>query len=134
VFVTHLDWQPGRGAARLAQVRFIAARAAEPAPGPLVIMGDFNASPETEEIRHLCESAGGPGLTDAWTHAGDGSAGETFSPVNAYARQAGVSSRRIDYVFTGGGATPVRAEPAFRTPRGDVWPSDHFGLVSDLTI
>jgi endonuclease/exonuclease/phosphatase family metal-dependent hydrolase len=127
VFVTHLDWQPDRGAARLAQVRFIAGRAA----GPLVLMGDFNATPETEEIRYLRESAG---FADAWTHAGDGSAGETFSPVNAYARRAGVSSRRIDYVFTGGGVTPVRAELAFRTPRLDVWPSDHFGLVSDLTI
>ena len=135
IFVTHLDWQPDRGAARLAQVRFIAERAAELAPDgrPPVLMGDFNAGPETEEIRHLREPSG-PGLTDAWLHAGDGSAGETFSPVNAYARRAGVSSRRIDYVFTGGDATPVRAEPAFRTPRGDVWPSDHFGLVSDLTV
>ena len=136
VFVTHLDWQPDRGVARLAQTRFIAERAAELAPDgrPPVLMGDFNAMPETEEIRHLREPSGGAGFTDAWLHAGDGSAGETFSTVNAFARRAGVPSQRIDYVFTGDGATPVRTEVAFRTPRGDVWPSDHFGLVSDLEI
>ena len=133
VFVTHLDWQPDRGAARLAQVRFVAERAAELAPRgrPPLLMGDFNATPDTEEIRHLREHAG---FTDAWLHAGDGSAGHTFSPVNGYVREAGVTSRRIDYVFTGDGATPARTELAFHTPRGEVWPSDHFGLVSDLSL
>lgn len=139
VFVTHLDWQGDHGPARLAQVRFIAARAAELAPrgASPVIMGDFNAEPDSEEIRHLREPRG-VGFTDAWLHGGDGSAGETFSPVNAYARRAGVTSRRIDYIFTGRGgpprAEPVRTELAFRTPQGEVWPSDHFGLVSDLSV
>jgi endonuclease/exonuclease/phosphatase family metal-dependent hydrolase len=138
VFVTHLDWQPDRGAARLAQVRFVAARAAELAPDgrPQVLVGDFNAEPGTGEIRHLCGPVadGGLGFRDTWLHAGDGTAGETFSPLNAYARRIEVPARRIDYVLTRGEVTPVRTEVAFRTPRGDVWPSDHFGLVSDLAL
>lgn len=130
VFVTHLDWQPGHGAQRLAQVRFIAGKVAALAGGrPPVLMGDFNAEPSTGEIRWLT----GAGFTDTWVSGGDGSAGETFSPVNAYARRSEVTARRIDYVFTGPG-TEARTSLAFRTPEGEVWPSDHFGLVTDLSL
>jgi endonuclease/exonuclease/phosphatase family metal-dependent hydrolase len=143
VFVTHLDWQGDHGAARLAQVRFIAARAAElGADLPPVIMGDFNAEPDSDEIRYLrgLHVADGESVrfSDAWIWGGDGSAGPTFSRVNDYARSARVPSRRIDYIFTGGDeklrGEPLRTELAFATPEGDVWPSDHFGLVSDLVI
>lgn len=131
VFVTHLDWQPGHGAHRLAQVRFIAERVTALADGrPSVLMGDFNAEPSTGEIRWLT----GAGFTDAWVSGGDGSAGETFSPVNAYARRSGVSARRIDYIFTSGPRAAARTSPAFQTPSADVWPSDHFGLVTDLSF
>jgi endonuclease/exonuclease/phosphatase family metal-dependent hydrolase len=130
VFVTHLDWQPGHGEHRLAQVRFIAERVASLADGrPSVLMGDFNAEPSTGEIRWLV----GAGFTDAWVSGGDGSAGETFSPVNAYARRAGVSARRIDYVFLGGEVEP-RTSLAFDAPSAEVWPSDHFGLVSEISL
>jgi endonuclease/exonuclease/phosphatase family metal-dependent hydrolase len=143
VFVTHLDWQPDHGAARLAQVRFVAARAAELAgPLPPLIVGDFNAEPDSDEIRFLrgLHVAEGQSVyfADAWVHGGDGSAGATFSGVNGYARRTRVPSRRIDYVFAGDG-NRVRAEPrhtelAFTTPRDEVWPSDHFGLVSDIVL
>jgi endonuclease/exonuclease/phosphatase family metal-dependent hydrolase len=143
VFVTHLDWQGDHGVARLAQVRYIAARAAELAADlPPVIMGDFNAEPDSDEIRYLrgLHVADGESVrfADAWIYGGDGSAGATFSRVNDYARTARVPSRRIDYIFTGGDdklrGEPLRTEVAFATPQGDVWPSDHFGLVSDLVM
>jgi endonuclease/exonuclease/phosphatase family metal-dependent hydrolase len=143
VFVTHLDWQGDHGAARLAQVRFIVARAAELTDGlPPVIMGDFNAEPDSDEIRYLrgLHIADGESVrfADAWIYGGDGSAGATFSRVNDYARRAREPSRRIDYIFTGGDdrkrGEPLHTEVAFRTPQGEVWPSDHFGLVSDLAI
>jgi endonuclease/exonuclease/phosphatase family metal-dependent hydrolase len=130
VFVTHLDWQPDHGADRLAQVRFIASRVTSLAGGrPAVLMGDFNAAPSTGEIRWLT----GEGFTDAWASGGDGSAGETFSPVNDYARRPGVPGRRIDYVLTRA-VDEARASLAFRTPVDGVWPSDHFGLVADLSF
>lgn len=139
VFVTHLDWQGDHGAARLAQVRFIASRVASLASGlPPVIMGDFNAEPDSDEIRYLrglhCVEGESVCFADAWIYGGDGSAGPTFSRVNDYARQAHVPSRRIDYIFTGDGGSPLHTEVAFRTPVGEVWASDHFGLVSDLSI
>lgn len=133
VFVTHLDWQPSHGAERLAQVRFIADQAAALPPDGVrrVVMGDFNAAPETEEIRWLVSA----GFADAWASGGDGSPGETFTPVNAYARRSAETTRRIDYIFLGpGGRVEPRTSLAFRTPEGEVWPSDHFGLVADLSF
>jgi endonuclease/exonuclease/phosphatase family metal-dependent hydrolase len=143
VFVTHLDWQGDHGAARLAQARFIAARAAElGADLPPVIMGDFNAEPDSDEIRYLrgLHVADGESVrfSDAWVWGGDGTAGETFSRANDYARTARVPSRRIDYIFTGGDdllrGEPVHTEVAFAAPHDGVWPSDHFGLVSDIVV
>jgi endonuclease/exonuclease/phosphatase family metal-dependent hydrolase len=139
VFVTHLDWQGDHGAARLAQVRFIASRVTSLAGSlPAVIMGDFNAEPDSDEIRYLrgLHSVDGESVcfADAWIYGGDGSAGPTFCRVNDYARRAHVPSRRIDYIFTGDGGAPLHTEVAFHTPVGEVWASDHFGLVSDVTL
>jgi endonuclease/exonuclease/phosphatase family metal-dependent hydrolase len=137
VFVTHLDWQGDHGAARLEQCRFIASQVTSLAgPLPPVIMGDFNAEPDSDEIRYLrgLHSVDGESVcfADAWAYGGDGSAGATFSRVNDYARRGQVPSRRIDYIFAGDGAAPLHTEVAFRTPVGEVWASDHFGLVSDV--
>jgi hypothetical protein len=87
----------------------------------------------SDEIGYLCgpHSAEGVSFADAWIHGGDGSAGATLSRVNDYARRSGVPSRRIDDILTGG--APLHTEVAFRAPVGEVWASDHFGLVSDVS-
>lgn len=150
VFVTHLNWKLHHGAVRLEQAAFIADRIEGIAPldGPVlppVLMGDFNADPDSDEIRFL------KGLkvhrdrsvfyADAWTFGGDGSLGATWSRTNDYALTSRELSRRIDYVFVRGPDARLRGEPlhttiAFGTPeeRGGarVWPSDHFGLVTDV--
>lgn len=150
VFVTHLNWKFHQGNVRLAQVRFIAERVAELAPVrsgtlPPVLMGDFNAEPEADEIRFL------RGLSvvenrsvffaDAWVYGGDGGPGATFARNNDYAAVAREPSRRIDYIFVRGPDELLRGEPmttevAFATPSsgptGRIWPSDHFGLVTDV--
>jgi endonuclease/exonuclease/phosphatase family metal-dependent hydrolase len=150
VFVTHLNQPQNHGSVRLKQVRFIVARAAELAPRgqglPPVIMGDFNADPESDEIRYLCGLAVVDGTSvyfaDAWTYGGDGSPGATFDRANDYARQAREPSRRIDFIFTGGDdllrGEPLHAALAFTEAevlKGiRVWPSDHFGVVSDIVL
>jgi endonuclease/exonuclease/phosphatase family metal-dependent hydrolase len=147
-FVTHLNWQQDHGAIRLGQVRVTVALVAELAGPelPPVIMGDFNADPDSDEIRYLRGLAVVDGASvyfaDAWTYGGDGSAGATFDRANDYARQAREPSRRIDYIFTGGDellcGEPLRTELAFTEPEVldgvRVWPSDHFGLVSDIVL
>jgi endonuclease/exonuclease/phosphatase family metal-dependent hydrolase len=140
VFVTHLNWRPQHGSVRLEQAGFIAERVAQLAPVggrplPAILLGDFNAEPGSEEIGLLRDR-----FADAWTCGGDGSPGVTFDPANDYAREADERGRRIDYIFVQRRDQPpqVRTELAFTKPaRSDdavVWPSDHFGLVSDVML
>ena len=151
VFVTHLNWKFHHGSVRLKQVRFIADRVKQLAPTraeflPPVLMGDFNAEPDSDEIRFLRGLAVVEGqsvfFADAWAYGGDGSLGATYDRGNDYARAAREPSRRIDYIFVRGPDNALRGEPmhtelAFATPSAgangqQVWPSDHFGLVSDV--
>jgi endonuclease/exonuclease/phosphatase family metal-dependent hydrolase len=146
VFVTHLNWKLHHGAIRMRQVRFIVERIFELCPVdekrlPPVLMGDFNAEPESDEIRHLRGLGAFEGKTvyfaDAWVCAGDGSYGATFDRRNRFAALAHEPPRRIDYIFVRGPDRKFRGEPlstqlAFATPTGDIWPSDHFGLVTEI--
>ncbi|HLV68389.1 MAG TPA: endonuclease/exonuclease/phosphatase family protein [Polyangiaceae bacterium] len=152
VFVTHLNWKFHHGSTRLEQVRFIVDRIAEVAPEhgellPPVLMGDFNADPDSDEIRYLRGLKVHEGrsvfFADAWAYGGDASAGATFARENDYARRAREPSRRIDYVFVRGPdgllrGEPIRTEVAFATPelRGGetIWASDHFGVVTDVVF
>ena len=149
VFVTHLNWKFHQGGIRQRQVAFIAERVAELSPIggpelPPVLLGDFNAAPDSDEIRFLTGLCALDGKTvyfaDAWVFAGAGP-GHTFDRTNPYAAKAREPSRRIDYIFVRGPdrqfrGEPLRAELAFN--RADlacaepVWPSDHFGVVADL--
>jgi endonuclease/exonuclease/phosphatase family metal-dependent hydrolase len=151
VFVTHLNWKFHHGSVRQRQVAFIAERIAELAPidGPLlppVLMGDFNAAPDADEIRYLTGLCAFEGKTvyfaDAWVFAGDGP-GHTFDRANDYALKAREPSRRIDYIFVRGPDRQFRGEPmhaevafnvALRSGAEAVWPSDHFGVYADLAI
>lgn len=146
VFVTHLNWKLHHGSVRMRQVRFILQRIFELCPVdasrlPPVLMGDFNAEPDSDEIRHLRGLCAVDGETvyfaDAWTSGGDGSYGATFDRRNRFAALAHEPPRRIDYIFVRGPDRKFRGEPlstrlAFATPTDDVWPSDHFGLVTEI--
>ncbi len=151
VFVTHLNWKFHQGAIRQRQVAFIAERIAELSPIdgphlPPVLMGDFNAAPDADEIRFLTGLCALDGKTvyfaDAWVFQGVGP-GYTYDRVNDYAVKAREPSRRIDYIFVRGPdrqfrGEPLHAELAFHASEpaatGPVWPSDHFGVVADLAI
>lgn len=152
VFVTHLNWKLHQGAVRLGQVQFIVDRIFEIAPTrgphlPPVLMGDFNADPDSDEIRYLrglkVEAGKSVFFADAWLYAGDGSFGATFCRTNRYARAAHEPSRRIDYIFVRGPDNLLRGEPmqtelAFARPEQqgteEIWPSDHFGVVTSLEL
>jgi endonuclease/exonuclease/phosphatase family metal-dependent hydrolase len=152
VFVTHLNWKLHHGYVRLAQVKAIAEHVAKLAPIngealPPVLMGDFNAEPDADEIRYLRGLSVQDGKTvffaDAWLYGADGSPGATFARENVYAQQAHEPSRRIDYVFVRGPDRTFRGEPihtrlAFHEPEpgaeGPVWPSDHYGVVTDVVF
>ncbi|MEU9098433.1 endonuclease/exonuclease/phosphatase family protein [Streptomyces sp. NPDC048361] len=130
VLVTHLTWEWEHTQIRQRQVRSLAELASGSERRDVVVLADLNAAPDTEEIRWLTGR-----LTDAWASAGAGP-GHTFTPANGFARKDREPARRIDFVLTDG-LRAERAELAFTTPvrtgRRTVWPSDHFGVVCDLT-
>ncbi|MEZ4225553.1 MAG: endonuclease/exonuclease/phosphatase family protein [Polyangiaceae bacterium] len=146
VFVTHLNWKLHHGNYRLAQVKFIVEQIFELCPIdetklPPVLMGDFNADPDSDEIRYLRGLATLDGssvyFADAWSYGGDGTPGYTFDRKNAFAALAHEPPRRIDYIFSRGPDRSFRGEPlttrlAFCDEAGGIWPSDHFGLTTEL--
>jgi endonuclease/exonuclease/phosphatase family metal-dependent hydrolase len=144
-FVTHLNWKFDEGHVREAQVREIAQRIASVvrADGfPAILVGDFNAEPDSDEIRFL-RGLAGLGATrrvyfqDAFALAGDGTSGHTFARRNTFAAPLREPDRRIDYVFVRGRDERMRGEPlearvCFDSDAGGSFASDHFGVVATL--
>lgn len=143
VFCTHLNWRLDQSAVRQAQVRHLAAvvAAAGPRTYPPIVCGDFNAEPRSVEIELLTgqREVAEPGLVlvDCWHAAHPADPGPTFRTANPYAASQLEWDRRLDYVFVGwpkarGAGHPVHAETFGTTPTGDLWPSDHDGVLADL--
>lgn len=139
-----LDWPPQRSALRQASARQLAALAEEWGDGttfPVVVCGDFNAAPDSAELRMLTglDETAMPGfvLFDAWDKAGDGP-GVTWDRENRWAGPTLLPSRRIDYVLTGwpsregGAGDVVSATIVGRSPGDRLPPSDHYGVLARL--
>lgn len=141
---THLNWKFHHGETRERQVRALAEHVLslrDKGGFPPVLAGDFNAEPESDEIRFLTGLHSIEGLSvyfhDAWYVAGEGTPGVTWSNRNPYARAALEPDRRIDYVFTGyptrdGVGLLERCRVVCDDDHADVWPSDHFGVFAEL--
>jgi len=112
---------------------------------PLVVCGDFNCDPDSDEIRMLTGRTAAPvaGLSfyDAWEvagpRAGAASAGATWSNANPHATQLLWPDRRIDYVFSatprrGGAGHPLQATLLGTTPVHGTIASDHYAVQADL--
>jgi endonuclease/exonuclease/phosphatase family metal-dependent hydrolase len=146
VFCTHLNWRFDESSVRQEQVRAICAFvAASPERDyPPVLCGDFNAVPDSDEIRMLTGRMAVPVerllFHDAWEVAGDArDRGLTWSNANPYARLDLEPDRRIDYVFVGwpksGGRGHVTScEVVGTEPVAGVVPSDHYGVLATLRI
>jgi endonuclease/exonuclease/phosphatase family metal-dependent hydrolase len=110
---------------------------------PAILCGDFNAEPDSDEIRFLCGLTAVDGRTtfwqDAWRVAGTGPGATQDWRVNPIAEAMNVHRKRIDYVFVGDGfqrqgnaGRVLLAELACHQPITGVHASDHFGLVVDI--
>jgi endonuclease/exonuclease/phosphatase family metal-dependent hydrolase len=143
VFTTHLNSAVYDSAARCAQVRalaeFVAAHGGKGAFPP-VVTGDFNAWPDSDEIRlfgghRTAPPVPGQYFVDAWEYADPAAPSATWDSSNAYHRPG--LSGRIDYIHTGRpgphGEGAVRDVARFgHGPVDGVWPSDHAGVRADL--
>jgi endonuclease/exonuclease/phosphatase family metal-dependent hydrolase len=143
LFVVVLDYPLDASAVRQAQVRELAGYIKERTRrrDPIVVCGDFNAGPDTDELRMLTGRAtpAAPGLVfyDAWEIAGDGTPGYTWSNQNALAAVALYPDRRFDYVLSawprrGGVGHPVRCQRLGVLPADQPQLSDHYGVLADL--
>jgi endonuclease/exonuclease/phosphatase family metal-dependent hydrolase len=144
VFVVMLDWRPDLSHVRQAQVRELAAYVNDTgsAAHPVVILGDFNAGPDSDEMRTLVgqSQTAVPGLVfyDAWDVASEGGGpGHTFSRRNRHAAAALLPDRRIDYVLSAwprarGAGHPVRCEVLGTAGLDGVDPSDHFAVMAEI--
>lgn len=134
------SFRPGQSADRQDQVRALAAFTAElPRRALKIVCGDFNAPPDSDEIRTLTGRAAvpvpGQVFSDAWEIAGTGP-GLTWTSANPWAAPALLPDRRIDYVLTpwprrGGQGHPLHAE-LLGAGRTDPAPSDHYGVLAEL--
>ncbi|MDB4952630.1 MAG: Endonuclease/exonuclease/phosphatase [Myxococcales bacterium] len=157
VHTTHLHYKLDDGVARERQVCAIdAAIRAERTndSAPQILCGDFNATPDSDEIRFL------RGLTtlegrrthfqDAWLRLhrepgpGDGPAeGITWSSENRHTRplRSLDLDRRIDYVLVTsrkkdgrGTVADCRVVMTEREGTDEICASDHYGVVADIQI
>ncbi len=159
VFVTHLAAAPADGPIRQSQVQFIDrfirdARGNQDTLGkvrasvPPILCGDFNAEPDSDEIRYLCGLTSLNGTStfwqDAWRVAGEPTPENPRGLTqdwreNPIAASMNVHAKRIDYVFvgdpfyrSGSGGRVVRADVVFNAPLTGVMASDHRGLCVDI--
>lgn len=145
---THLNWKLHDARTRERQVVALAEHVVGRRPRggfPPIVVGDFNAEPDSSEIRYMrglhAIDGGSVMFYDAWSVAGDGSPGHTWINDNPYAAVALEPDRRIDYIFAG---YPIRMDErhgvghieSCRVVCDDeedgVWPSDHLGLLAEL--
>lgn len=143
VFSTHLNWKAHHSHVRQMQVQAVAEFIAERAKNdcPPILCGDFNANPDSEEIRVLTGqttcAVEGLVFLDAWRVAGGRGEGLTWDNKNPYAVLELEPNRRIDYVLVGypgqsGAGLACHAEVTGDEPVDGVWPSDHHAVLVEL--
>ena len=144
VYNTQLNSAPSHSAVRVEQVaalaEFIGGSVVD--VFPIVLTGDFNALPDSDEVRlmegHLTAPAV-PGLLliDTWRYARPGDPGFTWNRRNPHVAGTFEPSARIDYVFVGppgptGQGHVISVAIVGDQSRDGIWPSDHAGVVVDL--
>lgn len=143
-YVTHLTARPYDGWIREQQVQVIGEKILSNRTRdtlPAILCGDFNAEPDSTEMRYLrgLHSLGGRSLflLDAWAIAGGGGDGYTFTRQTPY-RHYRQADQRFDYIYV------ERAESdririahcglVCNVPRQGLYPSDHMGLFMELSL
>lgn len=158
VATTHLAYQLGAGLTREAQVLAVDNFVHElGGDGVRVVAGDFNAAPDTDEIRFMRGLTSLAGRRTVWQDAflrvHPDEKGITWSSSNPYTAPAAHVDldRRIDYIFVSPRTRDGRARVADARvvlaesersaaatsglgEAGVIFPSDHFGVLADVVI
>ncbi|MEY3166519.1 MAG: hypothetical protein RLZZ343_322 [Actinomycetota bacterium] len=147
VICTHLDHRFDESNVRMLQVDAIAdlalsLRGDPKIDLPVLLGGDFNAVPDSDEIRRLTgrTSVRHPNLVfaDMWELCGEDS-GHTWSSANPYLADANWPNRRLDYLFVSWPRPKPAGHPskvwlAGVNPIDGVQGSDHYAVVADVRV
>lgn len=135
-FDTHLSWRIPESEIRQRQVEELLAFIQEKAEkNPAVVMGDFNSTPDSPEIKAMIHKGK---FTDIYAKQHPGKPGITWNNKNSYTGGCDhpMPDRRIDFLFARnegkviGKLTDVKI--IFDEPNADgVWPSDHLGVLAE---
>jgi endonuclease/exonuclease/phosphatase family metal-dependent hydrolase len=127
VVSTHLHHRLDGSTVRQRQTRalaeLVAMRRGDPETAfPLILAGDLNATPDSDELRLL---------------NGRAARGDTWSSANPYVSDSAWPGRRLDYVLVSWPrprpiGNPARARLAGVQPVDGVYASDHYAVVVDL--
>lgn len=126
VAVTHLSFGADQAAVRVEQAyairNWLNAQVLPEAPGPVMLAGDFNCSPNSEPIQLLFNS----GWQSSWAAVGTGSAGFTYPAPNP--------NIKIDYVMAFGGSFDgwTFSKLVLSKPSDGLFASDHLGIAAGL--
>jgi endonuclease/exonuclease/phosphatase family metal-dependent hydrolase len=144
-FTTHLTSAVDASATRCKQVTALVEFISGHRGGtvfPPVITGDFNAWPDSDEVRlfggyKTAPAVPGQVFIDAWEYADAAQPSATWDAINPFVAKSFGPSVRIDYIHVGppgpgglGRVLNVR-RAADRAVDG-VWPSDHAAVLADL--
>jgi hypothetical protein len=104
---------------------------------PVVLTGDFNSDPDRDYSPAVHAQILAGGFTDAWTTVNPADPGLTWGHAADLSNTGNEFTLRLDHVYLSEGVTAVHAwlvgeDPADRS--GGLWPSDHAGLVVNLSI
>jgi endonuclease/exonuclease/phosphatase family metal-dependent hydrolase len=142
------NWQLTAEALRerqaVATARWIEGLVADRPDLPVVVLGDFDATPDAASLRFWTGRQSLNGISvryeDAWQARHPDLPGLTFDPRNPLVRTGEMKlerGRRIDYILIRSGAHGPPVDVAdcrviFDQPVDGIWPSDHYGLLAVL--
>jgi endonuclease/exonuclease/phosphatase family metal-dependent hydrolase len=144
-FTTHLTSAIHASALRCQQVRALGAFVAAHSTGtdfPPVVTGDFNAWPDSDEVRQFggyktAPAVPGQVFLDAWEYADPAQPSASWNAANPYVAAGFEPSVRIDYIHVGPpGPAGLGSVSSIRRvgdePVDGVWPSDHAAVLASL--
>lgn len=146
VVSTHFEHRFDRSSTRVAQAKQLCVqindrRSSPEQSFPVIVGADFNALPDSDEVRLLTGKTAPPVagfvLTDTWEVAGDASAGNTWCRTNPHLADSLWPNRRLDYLMVSwprpkGVGVPIEARLIGQNAMHGVVASDHYGVLADL--
>ena len=142
IICTHLNYKYEHQHVRQSQVTELMGYISEleNSEFPVILCGDFNADPISDEIRTITghkQPVSDVVLRDVWMITNPDDIGFTWSNDNHWAARTLEYNRRIDYIFVGkpglnGIGQPIKSELVGANCYENIFPSDHFGVMTHL--